>query len=246
MIEEIKSEQADIETSSENYTTRFSGKVGEYFLNVQTETTLDLLKDENVETILDVGGGHAQLAVPLVYEGFNVTVTGSDIVCKNRLDKFLQPDQFKFEEVNFLNLPFEDNSYDAVICFRLLTHEKNWAILIKEMCRVSKTLIIVDYPDIRSFNIFYKILFNFKKQFEKNTRTFRSFSRSELIQEFITYNFTSFVFRPQYFLPMVVHRALKHEKISRISEKIFKVIGLQYLFGTPVILKIKKNTQQRN
>ncbi|MCB9207160.1 MAG: class I SAM-dependent methyltransferase [Ignavibacteriales bacterium] len=243
MIEEIESEQADIETSSENYTTRFSGKVGEYFLNVQTEITLDLLKDENVKSILDVGGGHAQLAVPLVNKGYNVTVTGSDIVCRKRLDKFLKPNQFKFEECNFLNLPFPDNSFDAVICFRLLTHEKNWLILIKEMCRVSKNLIIIDYPDIRSFNVMYKIMFNFKKQFEKNTRAFRSFSRSELKKEFTKHDFIKFDFRPQYFLPMVVHRALKHEKISRISENIFKFIRLQYLFGTPVILKIKINKQ---
>ncbi|MCB0747604.1 MAG: methyltransferase domain-containing protein, partial [Ignavibacteriae bacterium] len=147
-------------------------------------------------------------------------------------------DQFKFEECNFLSLPFPDNSFDAVICFRLLTHEKNWAILIKEMCRVSRSVIIIDYPDIRSFNIMYKIMFNFKKQFEKNTRTFRSFSRSELKIEFKKFGFNKFEFHPQYFLPMVAHRALKHEKISRISENLFRIIGLQYLFGTPVILKI--------
>jgi len=237
---EILSEQADIETSSENYTTRFSGKVGKYFLNVQEKITLNLLKNENVKTILDVGGGHAQLAVPLVKNGYDVTVTGSNISCRTRLDKFLKENEFQFKECNFLNLPFNDNSFDAVICFRLLTHEKNWKILVREMCRVSKSVIIVDYPDIRSFNIFYKILFNFKKQFEKNTRTFRSFSRSELKKEFSDNKFSKFIFKPQYFLPMVIHRFLKQEILSKIGEVFFKAIGLQYLFGTPVILKIKK------
>jgi len=33
-------ETADIESSTEDYATRFSGPVGEYFLNVQTEITL--------------------------------------------------------------------------------------------------------------------------------------------------------------------------------------------------------------
>ena len=240
MEEEILSEQADIETSSENYTTRFSGKVGKYFLDVQEQITLKLLEKENIKAILDIGGGHAQLAVPLVKKGYDVTVTGSNISCRARLDKFLNSDEFKFKECNFLYLPFDDNSFDAVICFRLLTHEKNWKILIKEMCRVSKNTIIIDYPDIRSFNIFYKILFNFKKQFEKNTRTFRSFSRAELKKEFFDHQFAKFYFKPQYFLPMVIHRFFKQEILSKFSEGLFKIIGLQYLFGTPVILKIKK------
>lgn len=240
---EIESEQADIETSSENYTTRFSGKVGEYFLDVQKSITLNLLEKENIKTILDVGGGHAQLAVPLVNEGYDVTVTGSNLSCRARLDKFLNSDQFKFEECNSLNLPFENNSFDAVICFRLLTHEKNWKVLIKEMCRVSKRLIIIDYPDIRSFNILYKLLFSLKKQFEKNTRTFRSFSRNELKKEFNKYQFNSFKFIPQYFLPMVLHRMLKQVLISKVSERFFQFIGLQYLFGTPVILKIKPDNK---
>lgn len=247
MIEEILSEQADIETSSEDYTTRFSGEVGKYFLQTQEDITLKLLKDENVKTILDVGGGHAQLAVPLVKEGYKVTVTGSDVSCRNRLDKFLEEGSFEFKECNFLHLPYPDNSFDAVIAFRLLTHEKNWKILIKEMSRVSSKVIVIDYPDIISFNILNKFLFKAKKSFEKNTRTFKSFSREELRKEFKVHKFKQFSFKPQYFFPMVLHRVMKKPTISKILENIFGVIGLKYLFGTPVILKIKrKNTGSSN
>lgn len=240
MSEEILSEQADIETSSEDYTTRFSGEVGEYFLDVQKEITLKLLKDENIKTVLDVGGGHAQLAVPLIENGYKVTVTGSSIKCRTRLDNFLEESQFTFDKCNFLNLPYNDNSFDAVVCFRLLTHEKNWKILVKEMSRVSKKVIVIDYPDVRSFNILYDFLFKLKKNFEKNTRTFRSFSRKELKNEFSVNDFNNFTFKPQFFIPMVIHRFLKQVFISRLSETIFKYTGLLYLFGTPVILKIKK------
>ena len=60
MIEsnEIISEKADIETSSEDYAKRFSGEVGKYFLDVQAKITLDLLKDLPNSSVLDVGGGH--------------------------------------------------------------------------------------------------------------------------------------------------------------------------------------------
>ena len=238
---EIQSERADIETSSENYTTRFTGKVGEYFLEVQKNITFDLLKNENVKTILDVGGGHAQLAVPLVNAGFEVTVTGSDLSCRKRLDKYLTPNQFKFSECNFLNLPFDDKSFDAVISFRLLTHEKNWKILVEEMCRVSKNVIIIDYPDKLSFNLLYDLFFNMKKKYEKNTRIFYSFSRDELINEFRSYGYSIFKFKPQFFIPMVLHRFIKQIFITKVTEKIFQIIGLKYLFGSPVILKVKRN-----
>jgi len=239
MTEEILSEKADIETASEDYTSRFSGEVGEYFLNTQKNITLQLLATENVKTVLDVGGGHAQLAVPLVKEGYEVTVTGSDISCRNRLDRLVEDGNFHFEECNFLNLPFNDNSFDAVIAFRLLTHEKNWKVLVKEMSRVSKNVIIIDYPDVFSFNILNKILFKAKKSIEKNTRTFKSFSRKELKEEFLKNNFGKFKFKPQYFLPMVLHRFMKNVTLSKLFEKLFGSIALKYLFGTPVILKIK-------
>ena len=56
--EEVYSQKADIETSSEDYARRFSGKVGEYFLTVQSEITLQLLEQWEKAKVLDVGGGH--------------------------------------------------------------------------------------------------------------------------------------------------------------------------------------------
>ncbi len=209
-------------------------------MDKQAQITLELLKEFPNASVLDVGGGHAQLAVPLVQNGFKVTVVGSDDVCRERLDKFLPKNSFRYETCNLLKLPFQDNSFDVVMAFRLITHEKNWKLQIKEMCRVAKKIVIIDYPDLRSFNIFYKYLFKTKKSFEKNTRTFRSFYRKELIDVFEKNNCGNPVFRPQFFLPMVVHRALKNVTISKMAESFFSIIGLTKLFGTPIILKVKK------
>ena len=78
------SETADIETSSEAYATRFAGQAGRYFLDVQTRITLDLLSGYEGAEVLDVGGGHCQLAEPLLARGFQVTITGSDDSCGTR------------------------------------------------------------------------------------------------------------------------------------------------------------------
>ena len=242
----IQSQKADIETSSEDYARRFSGKIGEYLLNVQTKITLTLLNYRQNIKILDVGGGHAQIAVPLIHAGYNITVIGSDDICKQRLDKYLNENCFKYKTCNLLDIPFNDKSFDIVTCFRLLTHEENWKIQIAELCRLAKIAVIIDYPDIKSFNILYKFLFSMKKKYEGNTRTFRNFSRKELIEEFNKYGFGDPIFRAEFFLPMVIHRALKSVKLMGRLEKIFYCIGLTKHFGSPVILRVETKNNNLN
>jgi ubiquinone/menaquinone biosynthesis C-methylase UbiE len=235
-------ETADIETSSEDYATRFSGDIGNYFLSVQTKLTLGLLKNYPIKTILDVGGGHAQLAIPLVNNRYKVTVVGSDESCRKRLDRFLEFNQFEFKVCDILDLPFENNSFDAVLAFRLLPHVCRWQSLIEEMCRVSSKIIILDYPDIRSFNILYKFMFRIKKILEGNTRPFSLFSRNEIARELYQHEFGRVFYKPEFFMPMVVYRILKSVIFAQTSEYFFRTIGLTRLLGSPIILRAEKLT----
>ena len=72
-------------TSSDDYARRFSGAVGRYFLEVQTDATLELLRPLAAASVLDVGGGHGQLTGALVEAGLDVTVLGSDPACERRV-----------------------------------------------------------------------------------------------------------------------------------------------------------------
>ena len=84
-------ETADIETASDDYASRFSGEVGRFFLERQLAITLAILERYDAPTLLDVGGGHGQLAIPLARRDFQVTVTGSADSCAERLRKELPP-----------------------------------------------------------------------------------------------------------------------------------------------------------
>ncbi|MGW8195196.1 MAG: class I SAM-dependent methyltransferase, partial [Desulforhopalus sp.] len=119
-------ETADIETASSDYAARFKGPAGEFFLARQTEITLGLLGDLPGARVLDVGGGHAQVAEPLVSDGFQVTVTGSDERCRSRLDRYIRSGNFAYQTCDSLALPFEDRSFDVVMTFRLLPHVVRW------------------------------------------------------------------------------------------------------------------------
>ena len=242
MISELKTnrlklETPDIETSSDQYALRFAGETGAYFLAKQADITLDLIKPYGKVSILDVGGGHGQLAVPLVSEGYHVTVAGSADCCRQRLDRFLNPGDFQYHTCNMLELPFSDRQFDMVMGFRLLTHVHAWQKLIREMCRVAKIAVIVDYPDQRSFNILYRMLFPLKKAMEGDTRTYALFSRRQVLKTFRENGLNVNQLRPQFFFPMVLHRKLKTIALSKTLEKTCRQLGLTALFGSPIIVK---------
>lgn len=236
----VYTETADIETASEDYASRFQGVAGEFFLEKQTEITRRLLADLSGARVLDVGGGHGQLAQPLVEQGFGVTVTGSDDSCRARLDTLLAPDTFIYQTCDSLHLPFADRSFDVVLSFRLLPHVTHWRELLAEMCRVADKCIILDYPDIRSTNILYEQLFAMKKKMEGNTRTFTLFSRKQIRTEIASHNFGRIDFRPEFFLPMVVHRKVKNRTFSAATEGLCRTLGLTGLFGSPVIFRANR------
>ncbi len=230
-------ETADIETASAEYACRFKGAAGEYFLNRQTELVMELLQDFPGATVLDVGGGHAQIAAPLVAKGFEVTVTGSDDSCRTLLDQRIDSGNFKYYTCDLLNLPFKDRSFSVVLAFRLLPHVKRWQRVLAELCRVADKVVISDYPDRRSTNIFYSQFFSMKKRIEGNTRPFTLFTRKQITEELVRNGFKQPNFHPQFFLPMVVHRTLQNWKVSFWAESLCRKSGLTAKLGSPVIFR---------
>lgn len=230
-------ETADIETSSPDYASRFSGSVGEYFLNQQSRITLQLLRTTPGVTLLDVGGGHGQLAGVLADHGYRITVTGSNDICGTRLAEKMQDRSYSYTTCDNLHLPYDDNAFHTVISFRLLPHVGQWQQLVAELCRVASHSVILDYPDPRSFNILYTILFRLKKAMEGNTRTYTMFTRTQLRQEFTCNGFSTPLFKPEFFWPMVLHRKLKNPSVSKLLELPPRLLGLTTLLGSPIILQ---------
>jgi len=234
-------ETADIETSTDEYAGRFSGAHGAWMLHIQENITKEMIqKEPGIRTILDVGGGHGQLARPLVNTGFDVTVIGSNATCAHRIQDLIDAGKCRFDVGNVVALPYADQSFDAVICFRLVTHCERWPQLISEMCRVARHVVVIDYPTSQSLNSIAPMLFNAKKKFETNTRTWTLFRHAQIKETFLSSGFHPAGRKGQFFFPMVVHRMLKNRGISAFMETISRVVGLNYLLGSPVIAKFKR------
>lgn len=233
-------ETADIETSSDGYAARFAGPVGEWMLQVQASITVDMLALSAGATLLDVGGGHGQLARPLGEKGFKVTVLGSDDSCRKRISPLIESGACRFVVGNVVALPFPDQSFDVVISFRLLPHCTAWPQLIGELSRVARHMVIVDYPTSQGLNAIAPMFFGAKKKLEGNTREWRMFRRAEIDEEFARRGYILKKRAPQFFLPMVLHRTLKCRGLSAAMESVCRGLGLTHRWGSPVIAQYER------
>jgi SAM-dependent methyltransferase len=236
-------ETPDIHTSSDAYAARFTGEVGAWFLRVQEEATLGMLAPYPSATILDVGGGHGQIAGALVRHGFHVTVLGSSESCQSRLRTLVEERRCAFTVGNILDLPYPDRSFDVVVSYRLLPHVTQWKRLIAELTRVAQTAVIVDYPTIRSVNMIAPLRFHMKKYFEGNTRPFTVFNESKIRNEFRSHCFLPVKRVAGYCLPMVLYRLLKSQRTAASIEKFLTRVGVTELFGSPVIMQLERKTK---
>jgi len=193
-------------------------------------------------SVLDVGGGHGQLAKPLCEKGFRVTVIGSHESCRKRVAGLIESGRCEFATGNLVALPFPDRSFDAVLCFRFLPHCTQWQKLIGELCRVAKNSVIADYPSTRSFNAIAPALFDAKRKVEKNTRQWTTFKHVDIVKAFAGSGFVLHSRKSQFFVPMAVHRMLKCRGLSAGVETLCRLTGLTALFGSPTIIEMRRKT----
>jgi SAM-dependent methyltransferase len=230
-------ETADIETSTDEYAARFSGPAGAWMLEMQAGITLGILRKFPGGTVLDVGGGHGQLALPLTEGGWDVTVLGSSPECRKRIAGAVDEGKCRFTVGNVVGLPFPDRSFDVSISFRLLTHCRQWPVLVRELCRVARHAVVVDYPTSQSLNRIAPSLFSLKKRVEVNTRPWALFTHAQVAAEFSACGFPALRRNPQFLLPMVLHRAVGLRGFSAAAERLSSFLGLTRRWGSPVILE---------
>ena len=235
-------EDADVHTASDAYARRFSGGVGSWFLDVQARIVLDLLARWPRASVLEVGGGHAQLAGPLVDAGYDVTVHGTSEACAPRLTQWLETGRARFAVGPLLALPWPERAFDAVVAVRLLPHVERWEQLMGELCRVARHAVVFDYPTRRSVNVVSDAFFGVKKGVEGNTRPFRVFTEREIDAAVAAQGFVTGARRPEFTFPMALHRAGGVAPLSKIVEGAARALGMTALVGSPVVRRVERRS----
>jgi SAM-dependent methyltransferase len=231
----VARETPDIETASESYARRFTGAAGRYLLAEQEAAIRAVLADWRGGTILDVGGGHAQLTPLLRTLARDVLVFGSDARSLARVRRDF-PDCSTVAG-DLLALPFASRSFDVAVAVRLLPHVRNWPRLLAELCRVARSIVVVDYPRTSGLNGLTPLLFPLKKRLEGDTRQYRNFRDAELDEILEVCGFAVRERRPQFFLPMVLHRRSSGFAMLRAVERAAKRLRITQAVGSPVVLR---------
>lgn len=235
MLSAVARETPDIETSSDSYARRFAGAAGRYLLAEQDAAIRAVLASSSVGTVLDVGGGHAQLTPLLRTLARDVVVFGSDARSLERVRRGF-PD-CATATGDLLDLPFGPQSFDVVVAVRLLPHVRNWPRLLAELCRVARSTVIIDYPRTTGLNSLTPILFPLKKRLEGNTRHYRNFRDAEVEEVLRVCGFAPRERQAQFVLPMVMHRRANGAHSLRAVERAARSLGLTQALGSPVVLR---------
>jgi hypothetical protein len=142
-----------------------------------------------------------------------------------------------------LALPFAPRSFDVVVAVRLLPHVYDWERLMTELCRVARSTVIVDYPRTTGLNSLTPLLFPLKKRLEGNTRHYRNFRDAELDAILREHGFEVRERRPQFLLPMVVHRRANGFAALRAVEQAAKSLRITHALGSPVVLRADRRRE---
>lgn len=235
----------DVETSSAEYARRFAGEVGECFLERQKQCVREFLQPFAGErlTVLEVGGGHAQLTGLLLELGFRVLVHGSSEACSERIRPLLKryPADLGFFVSPLGQIAAPEKSYDLALAFRLLPHVVDAHGLLSDLSRLSRRGVLFDYASSTGFNFLSPYLFQLKRRIEKNTRPYFCHSFSYLKNELLTLGFSQIEQRKQFFLPMGLYRAVGSRKFLESAEGVAQTLGLTAAFGSPAVVFAQKS-----
>lgn len=233
----VREPAPDLVSSSDSYALRFAGLTGAWLLSRQTAAIAELMAPWQAASVLDVGGGHAQVTPFLAEAGHRVTTLVSGEEAASRLRR-ISEGTANIVIGDLSAPPLPDRSVDVAVSMRMMAHVEDWQRFLAGLCRVARDAVIIDFPNPAGANALSPLLFGAKKQIEKDTRQYRNIPIAEVAQAFAAQGFEADAHVGQFVLPMAFHRAVKKPGLSRLLEQAVSPLSRRY--GNPVILRARR------
>jgi len=228
----------DVAASSDAYARRFSGSVGIWMLDVQTRTLDEFLSGWEGCSILDVGGGHAQVTPHLLARGFEVTTLVSSSEVVERLQRLSDGRcECMVGDVEELALP--ERSFDVVVALRMMAHVSDWRRFLASLARVARKGVIVDYPIAGGVNAFLPLLFRVKQSIEGDTRPYTCMHRRDVAAVLAAEGLAVDRHVGEFVVPMGLHRLMRTKTVSRALEGVLRPVAPT--LGNPVLLRASRH-----
>ena len=217
---------------------RFSGPIGGMLAAEQEQVIASYLAPVEGRSILDVGTGTGRAAIALARRGG--VVTGVDAsaemlaVARRRADAARAT--VTLEQGDIHRLRFPDRAFDAVVCLRVLMHTPGWRGSLAELCRVSATRVVFDYPALFSGAALQAAARRVAYALGMRVEAYRVFSDRAVHATLRERGFRVIGSDRQFVLPIALHKAVGSLAVTSRVEGALARLGLRSMLGSPVTI----------
>jgi SAM-dependent methyltransferase len=217
---------------------RFSGPIGRLIAESQERVLAEFLAPVNGRTVLDVGTGTGRAAIALARRG--ASVTGVD-ASKEMLDVARVRATEAHVTVTFASgdahgLAFGNQSFDDVVCLRVLMHTPDWRQSLGELCRVARNRVVFDYPALASAAALQSLTRRVAAAAGARVEAYRVFSDRAVHAALRERGFRVIGSDRQFVLPIALHKAVGSLAVTSRVEGALARLGLRSMLGSPVTI----------
>lgn len=217
---------------------RFGGPIGEIVAASQARVLLDLAGTVQGSTVLDVGTGTGRAALLLAGKGARVSGVDAseEMLAVARQRAAGQHLDVAFAQGDVHALDFADESFDLVVCLRVLMHTPGWRRSVGELCRVARRRVVVDYPSASSAAAVQSAVRRLMFALGRRTEPYRVFTDGAIAREFRSHGFEIRGVHRQFVLPIALHKAIGSPRFTASIERALERVGFLGIFGSPVTI----------
>ncbi len=215
---------------------RFGGPIGEILAATQERVLVEFTRAAPGVRVLDVGTGTGRAAIALAARGADVTgVDASAEMLKVASDRAAERGvSVRFERGDAHELPFADRSFDVAVSLRVLMHTPGWRQCVRELCRVARVRVVLDYPALWSAAALQAAGRRVSRALGADVEAYRVFSARSMARELASHGFEVREEHRQFVLPIAFHKRLAAPRATARIEGALARVGLLRLCGSPV------------
>jgi SAM-dependent methyltransferase len=215
---------------------RFGGPIGALLAETQERVLADFLGPLDGLSVLDVGTGTGRAAIALALRGARVTGVdaSAEMLAVARGRASSAGADVRFEAGDAHALPFGDRAFAAAVSLRVLMHTPGWAQALAELCRVSGSRVVFDYPSARSAAALQAAGRRLAAALGAATEPYRVFRPGRIRAALAANGFRVTGVHRQFVLPIAVHKAVGSRPFTDATERAFSALGLNAAFGSPI------------
>ena len=215
---------------------RFSGPSGRLIADAQERVVAGFLAPVQGRSVLDVGTGTGRAAIALARRG--AVVTGVDaskeMLAVARVRAAEQQAVVTFVTGDAHGLAFDDQSFDAVVCLRVLMHTPDWRQSLGELCRVARHRVVFDYPALASAAAVEAVTRRVAAAAGSRVEAYRVFSDRAVGATLRANGYRLAGRQRQFVLPIALHKRIGSAAVTARLEGMLERIGLRGMLGSPV------------